>query len=494
MRIVLATVLLLSVLSSGSATFFKPPRLNPIPPEVAARLDFTSPVKSPAVVIDPRDFEGASDAQADALRASIREKSRVHLPPNLFKTAPQDDPFAYSGYVLVDPAHNSNMFYWFFEAQNGDPNAPVVVWLQGGPGASSLYGLFAENGPFSVSDDLQLVPRENSWNQEFAMLYFDNPVGVGFSFTNSTDGFSTTEEQVGQNLYNAITGFFNVYNDYQKNDFYITGESYAGKYVPAFAYTIYQQNKAPPKMFVNLKGIAIGDGLVDTYSQCMGYADIVWGAALGDENQRDVFIQMQNNVQALINNQSWHAASDAFSNMVNGPPDYFQNITGTFDYYDIRYIVGPSYGGNYGAFLNQTTVRDALHVGDAYFGINGSVAGDALYDDIPKSVAYTLPELLTSYKVLFYNGQFDFIVHPVTTQKMLWNLQWAGLNDYRAADRVIWRINPSDVDVAGYVRQAGSYPVYQAIVRDAGHMVPADQPDRALDMITRFIKNIPFNQ
>lgn len=59
---------------------------------------------------------------------------------------------SFSGYFTVDKTYNSNLFFWFFPALNDNASAPVMLWLQGGPGASSLIGLFGENGPFSVKN------------------------------------------------------------------------------------------------------------------------------------------------------------------------------------------------------------------------------------------------------------------------------------------------------------------------------------------------------
>lgn len=84
---------------------------------------------------------------------------------------------SYAGYLTVNKSCNSNMFFWFFPAKLEQSKAPVVLWLQGGPGASSLFGLFTENGPFFVTSKKKLQPRKYSWHLNHNLLYIDNPVG-----------------------------------------------------------------------------------------------------------------------------------------------------------------------------------------------------------------------------------------------------------------------------------------------------------------------------
>ncbi|KAJ9584275.1 hypothetical protein L9F63_021397, partial [Diploptera punctata] len=85
---------------------------------------------------------------------------------------------SYSGYLTVDKTYNSNLFFWYFPIEREYADAPVVLWLQGGPGATSLYGLFTENGPFSINKKFYLVPREYSWTKTHHVIYIDNPVGT----------------------------------------------------------------------------------------------------------------------------------------------------------------------------------------------------------------------------------------------------------------------------------------------------------------------------
>jgi len=177
---------------------------------------------------------------------------------------------SYSGYLTVDEALLSNLFFWFFPAASGKADAPVLLWLQGGPGASSLLGVFNLNGPFSVCKCCggELKLRDHAWTTTHSMLYVDNTVGTGFSYTGDDSGYSTDETEVARNLYATLVQFFELFPEYQKNDFYVTGESFAGHYVPAVSYAIHQNNPGA-KVKINLKGLAIGNGLVDPINQLM---------------------------------------------------------------------------------------------------------------------------------------------------------------------------------------------------------------------------------
>jgi len=117
---------------------------------------------------------------------------------------------SYSGYLTVNKTYNSNLFFWYFPAKNNPSTAPVVLYLQGGPGASSMFAIFVENGPFSLTADKKLKPRKYSWHLDHNVLYIDNPVGTGFSFTDSDAGYATNEVDVGNDLYSAMTQFFHT--------------------------------------------------------------------------------------------------------------------------------------------------------------------------------------------------------------------------------------------------------------------------------------------
>ncbi|MED6117806.1 calponin, partial [Stylosanthes scabra] len=73
----------------------------------------------------------------------------------------------YAGYVTVDPKAGRELFYYFAESPTQSEQNPLVLWLNGGPGCSSVgYGAFEELGPFRVNPDGQTLYRNQfSWNE-----------------------------------------------------------------------------------------------------------------------------------------------------------------------------------------------------------------------------------------------------------------------------------------------------------------------------------------
>lgn len=395
---------------------------------------------------------------------------------------------SFSGFLTVNKTYESNLFFWFFPARMGADTAPVLVWLQGGPGGSSLFGLFAEHGPFNVDESLRIVPRNYSWTKTHNLLYIDNPVGTGFSFTRNDAGYARNETDVGRDLYAAIVQFFMLFPELKSNDFYVSGESYAGKYVPALTYTIHKKNPTA-ELKINLKGMAIGDGLCDPVTMT-DYGDFLYNIGLIDEINLQYFKQQSELAITLINQQQWHKAFEVFDNLLNGDktghPSYFTNVTGLTYYYNYVANGEPKDMGYWPKFINKPAVRKSIHVGNLTFN-DGSVVENYLEEDVMKSVKPWIEELLDNYKVLIYNGQLDVIIAYTLTENFLNSLNWKYAAQYQQSPRYIWKV---DHQVAGYVREVPGF--VQVMIRNAGHMVPYDQPKWAFDMISRFTAEKSF--
>lgn len=389
---------------------------------------------------------------------------------------------SYAGFFTVNKTYDSNQFFWYFPALIPNKNdAPVIVWLQGGPGASSLYGLFTENGPLRVRKN-KFERRKYNWALSHHIIYIDNPVGTGFSFTKDPKGYCTDQTRVGEELHSTLTQFFQLFPELQGNKFFVTGESYGGKYVPALAYTIHKKNPTS-NIKINLKGIAIGNGLSDPVHQLV-YGKYLYQIGLIDWNQAKVFEKYENKTKQYIEQNQWLKAFETFDMLLNGDmigeKSLFANMSGFDLYFNYLHTTDYTQFEDFGPMIQKSAVRNAIHVGDLPFN-NGTIVEEHLKEDVMKSVALWVSELLDHYYVVIYSGQLDIIVAYPLTINYLRHLNFTGAEDYKTAKRYIWKV---DGEVAGYVKQAGK--LVEILVRNAGHMVPGDQPKWALDLITHF--------
>jgi len=396
---------------------------------------------------------------------------------------------SYAGFAQVDAKYDSNLFYWFFEAADKASDAatekdiPFVIWLQGGPGGSSLFGQFVESGPYALSLDNKPTPRSITWQKWAHIAYVDNPVGTGFSYTNSPDGVCQDQDCVGRNLDSFLDAFYAAYPQYKENPLIIAGESYAGKYVYAFGAAV-QSRAERGADAVNFYGIAIGDGLSDPITQIQGYADLFYNWGIVDAHERDICLDLQRQITEEIKKENWSEASNLFNLLIDGPtlqgkPDLFQVFSGSPNYFDMAISYNPVYGGDWTAYVNSTAVREVLHVGDRYFQ-DGSIAANGLQDDLCKSVKPLMAPLFDSVNMLVYNGQFDAIVGtPLTENMLLWfGDEWKGQKAWETSDKIIWRLQPESKIVAGYVKSynTSTTTFSQVVVRRAGHIAPFDMP------------------
>ncbi|CAI5456294.1 unnamed protein product [Caenorhabditis angaria] len=193
----------------------------------------------------------------------------------------------YSGFL--DASQGNHLHYWFVEAQSSPAWAPLVLWLNGGPGCSSVLGLMTENGPFRVLEDgATVVENVNSWNKAANILYLEAPRDVGFSYRDSNQYGNDTlynDDKTALDNALALIQFFQRFPEYQGRDFYITGESYGGVYVPTLTKLVVQliQNGTTP--FINLKGFAVGNGALSRKQLTNSAIDLLYYRGMLGNNQ-----------------------------------------------------------------------------------------------------------------------------------------------------------------------------------------------------------------
>ncbi|KAF2022386.1 carboxypeptidase cpdS precursor [Aaosphaeria arxii CBS 175.79] len=162
---------------------------------------------------------------------------------------------SYAGLLPISDSANetSELYFWFFPSANPDASEEITIWLNGGPGCSSLEGFLQENGPISWQYGTY-KPIYNPWNWANLtnMVWVEQPVGTGF--TQGKPTANSTEEAAQEFL-----GFFKNFVDtfgLQDRKVFIAGESYAGKYIPYFADAMLEKNDTK---YYDVKGIMVYD-------------------------------------------------------------------------------------------------------------------------------------------------------------------------------------------------------------------------------------------
>ena len=175
----------------------------------------------------------------------------------------------YSGYLNV--SSGKSLFYVFVQShaavgktQNNDP---LIIWFNGGPGCSSLLGLFTQNGPFVIDQfDTNIKQNPFPWTLNANVLYIESPAGVGFTRADTPRDKIHNDVTQSEDALVAIQAFFTGFPEYLTNDIYIAGESYAGIYVPYVAWQMHQlnaQNSWKGSTVYKLKGLIVGNGATD---------------------------------------------------------------------------------------------------------------------------------------------------------------------------------------------------------------------------------------
>lgn len=441
----------------------------------------------------------------------------------------------WAGLLPASPNADKYLFYWLFApdlSQNSDlqeADIPLVIWLNGGPGCSSMDGLFLENGPLRFekreSDGtFQLVAAQHSWHKVPAyMVYIDQPVGTGLSFTTSHK-YPRNDREVNIDFYYFLQSFLKTHSDKFVREqrlnrgLYFSGESHAGHYIPSMMAFILDQNPNAAvnnQIYVPLSGAAIGNGWVDPFHQYAA-AEAAYGHGIIGRAQMTALAKKEKECQDLLNKKRYSSA--VCFNLLDD-------------------IVGQSYGSKSNFKVSQYDIRQVESrrgartfppghkTVETYLGGTGSAAGitsatmnaalaalhatpsrqagqiyqectnppyDALSHQDGLGVVNEVVKVLDhqegedKVRLLFFNGVTDLICNHVGNEVLLEKLPWKNTEAYVQAPRSAWKSKLQHGDkISGYIKEFENLLYLK--VMDSGHMVPMDVPDVALDMMRLFL-------
>lgn len=421
----------------------------------------------------------------------------------------------YSGYLDVDSVKK---FHYMFNYAYQDPeHKPLVLWLNGGPGCSSLDGWANEHGPMRMGQDGYFESNEYSWNRAANMIYLESPGDVGFSYVDSDLDYEKriNDDIAAQDNLQALLSFFKKFPSMKGIDFYISGESYGGIYVPTLAYNIIQYNKNQPEsQKINLKGILVGNGVADwDYDTEPATIDFAFSHHLYSYEIRKDFNkycileydeEKCADVEELIDNKLDginiydYLRECAVPTTSNGEIDrnskyfkyarfYFKNkkfnqnrnllMKNEKEKNDV-----PCFDdSNVEKYFNRADVQSALHVeAKREWQVCSDEVGDR-YEMQDKGSIWTYPTLIKEgLRILVYSGDTDAIVPFNGNQAWIHNLKLEIESPWRQ-----WRAYGDKDNVSGYVIKYKGLTF--CTVKGTGHMAPQWKPKESYYMFSQFL-------
>ncbi|KAG8067613.1 hypothetical protein GUJ93_ZPchr0005g14835 [Zizania palustris] len=351
----------------------------------------------------------------------------------------------YAGYITVDEHAGRALFYWLQEAPAAAQPAPLVLWLNGGPGCSSIaYGASEELGAFRIRPDgATLFLNEHRWNKEANLLFLDSPAGVGFSYTNTTtDLYTSGDSRTAHDSYKFLVKWFERFSHYKHRDFYIAGESYAGHYVPQLSQLVYHKNKGVEKPCINLKGYMVGNGVTDDYHDYIGTFEYWWNHGLiSDRTYRLLNKSCVHDDSIEHPSPACAAALDA-SVAEQGDIDMYSlytptcNETASSAARSRRRIMAVKNGRHYPwmtgssydpcterhstVYYNRPEVQKALHANVTGINYTWATCSDTLnsnWGDAPRSMLHIYKELIAAgLRIWVFSGDTDAVM-PLTATR-----------------------------------------------------------------------------
>ncbi|KAL0824589.1 hypothetical protein Bca101_048266 [Brassica carinata] len=378
----------------------------------------------------------------------------------------------YAGYVDVDFETGRSLFYYFVEADTHPEIKPLTLWLNGGPGCSSVGGgAFTELGPFyPTGDGRGLRINSMSWNKASNLLFVESPAGVGWSYSNTSSDYNTGDETTANDMLVFLLRWFSKFPELKARDFFLTGESYAGHYIPQLADAIHSYNRQSSGFKINVKGIAIGNPLLKLDTDTSAAYEFLWSHGLiSDEHKHAIirqcdFTSLPNISKACIEALTEVSFVTKYVNVYDVlldlcfPSIIEQELRLKKMATQMSMGVDVCMMHERQFYFNLPEVQHALHANRTHLPYRWSMCSTGIDGNI--NMLPILKRIIQNKtSVWIFSGDQDSVV-PLLGSRTL---------------------------VGGWVTEYGELLTF-ATVRGAAHMVPYAQPSRALHLFSGFVR------
>ncbi|KAL9282038.1 Serine carboxypeptidase-like 41 [Arabidopsis thaliana] len=413
----------------------------------------------------------------------------------------------YAGYVDLDLNAGRSLFYYFVEAEKHPDTKPLTLWLNGGPGCSSVGGgAFTELGPFYPTGyGRGLRINSMSWNKASNLLFVDSPAGVGWSYSNRSSDYNAGDKSAASDMLVFLLRWFDKFPELKSHDLFLTGESYAGHYIPQLADAILSYNSRSSGFKFNIKGIAIGNPLLKLDRDIPAVYEFFWSHGMISE-----VVGRTIKIQCDFSHYTYaypHNVSDACNDAIREAGDITTEYVNTFDVLpDLCYpsialqelrlkqmatkmSMGVDVCMNYERqfYLNIPEVQMALHANRTNLPYSWSLCSNLLnYSaiDVNTNMLPTLKRIIQNkIPVRIFSGDQDSVVPFLGTRTIVGELA----NDLNFKTTVPYGVWFHKRQVGGWAIEYGNLLTF-ATVRGAAHAVAYTQPSRALHLFSTFLR------
>ncbi|KAF9534583.1 alpha/beta-hydrolase [Crepidotus variabilis] len=415
----------------------------------------------------------------------------------------------YGGHLSADPNATrasptdvtAHLYFFMVKNRRTADKQRVVFWFNGGPGCSSFDGLMMEVGPWrwDGKSEHDFWVKPGGWEEYTTMVYVDQPPGTGFSYT-STDQFAHTIDVVQAYMLEFIKNFYQVFPEYKTVDTYLAGESFAGQWIPYIADAMLNSTLNIP-----LRGVAIGNGWIDSKSQYLTYLDFATKIGLLKENT-DAWKKVNKLTQDCSaafdrlggrNPMKMKECSHIMYSVMDSKAHKQDGVDMCINIYDVRLEdTSPACGMNWppempaiNKFLAAPEVVASIHA-SAHPGTWTECRGQvhlAFHQDDSESAVSILPRVLSQIPVLIFVGDQDLICNYLGLEKMIKDMSWNGGTGLGTVQTQSYSVNSLPAGTWATSRNLTYVKLF-----NASHMAPFDIPDITHDMMLRFM-NVNFS-